>query len=992
MKSLFRTFLEILILPLKQRIARISTATGSRVSPVVGNAEKSSSAPSSEETEFEELVTQYVAVEMSDTYGTRLAADEEENVPHLVPEDFSVLSRFLDPVEENDVLVADMDEEVGEGKRLEVPTAFDVPVIEIETHPEIVEKPIVEAVQPPLFQEMVSPTPTIDTPITSELLNPEQLELNDESGEDQAVDASAQIDAPSFSELEFTVSDHEQPSPISVQEDLVLAVDSAPNMDKAVAPTPDLPSTDALPIFDVSSIELIDLPVEEATLTWKLSDEVRFQFDKHEPETSLKDELDNFLEQLAMGGIRASLSISEIEQLLRLAFRRVELIGELPVSREAFEQLSAILRGRFAPNGRRLSLREANCPALFSTTMVFCARYSDEDARSFWRPFAQKVWHLKGTDQSFQVMCANFFFKSRLYLEERYNLIFPVINRGDVVRPLYRHAILPFYLQSDFAAWLIRNLRLMQDVALEHLPSQLAETKLDYESKSLKQFIRAEETRETAYHLIRQMKRAIDLFVQEGDSEAVRSELSSPIERELWDQIAHVLTQTVERRASTRQAQTRLEWVWSLEDDEMFLRLLNLRVTDEAGKPDVCQWVKQQGMPVHGDGVTEYLRPWENDDGWLVDEVLIPAPSSTGWIYVLSEEGDMLYENPVPPLPTKPYMLFRLTQQRQYGIPVDDAEIAEGDWLLSTAAGIAIHTDHGQVLTPREIREPTSMLRETAAHRNAEVYELHPPTRLLKDGSVIAEWGKKQTTVGQPSIEGDSPLADISVSVPPVFMSRDIYLRIPQFNERANRITLSLKGGAVNLVLRMDRLLETGRAEVSADEIVVHLGELIPDANATYLVNLRRDLQSILPSPLQFTLLTGIEVAPPNPDIIYSPTCLPSVRIQGLEAEHVELPQGSTLQTVDQALFVEWHELKDNLCKLRLRFSHTIIPLAWSINRVNAWIEGVDGDSVYEGQLIGVTLRARGNRYDSLRWIMESGDTTDSRDITLNAGEVTTIL
>ena len=126
---------------------------------------------------------------------------------------------------------------------------------------------------------------------------------------------------------------------------------------------------------------------------------------------------------------------------------------------------------------------------------------------------------------------------SREYLHRSHNLSFTIQNQGDVVRPVYHHAIIPIYLQSYFAEWLVNNFESILQYPAEKLPMILQyEKSLDYVPRRLRNFIRGEETKDTAARLIARMSNAIRLFHEVEQTEAVESVMSSSIEN-LWEVI-----------------------------------------------------------------------------------------------------------------------------------------------------------------------------------------------------------------------------------------------------------------------------------------------------------------------------------------------------------------------------------------------------------------------------------------------------------------------
>ncbi|GAF97126.1 unnamed protein product, partial [marine sediment metagenome] len=200
----------------------------------------------------------------------------------------------------------------------------------------------------------------------------------------------------------------------------------------------------------------------------------------------------------------------EFEIFLLNAYKHFDLIGEIPFSRRSFEYICDLIQQRYIKNGRNKITQVP--PALFVASMVFCARYSEEEARKFWEPYADLVWKTK-SDQYFQAVCRKHFLASKSFLLENYDFLFPIINEGDVVRPIYYQAVIPYYLQSKFAKWLVERFEQLLDFSIDDLPNVLQKEKsLDYVPPRLRNFVQQSETRDTAAKLIQQMAKAIRLF------------------------------------------------------------------------------------------------------------------------------------------------------------------------------------------------------------------------------------------------------------------------------------------------------------------------------------------------------------------------------------------------------------------------------------------------------------------------------------------------
>ena len=95
-------------------------------------------------------------------------------------------------------------------------------------------------------------------------------------------------------------------------------------------------------------------------------------------------------------------SMDEIDALLEGAFieSEVEFIGELDISEDAFEKIKEVLRSECLVYDRIHPYRLR--PAIFVTSLVFSARYSQDAIRSFWRPYAHDVWDIGYSDEFYR--------------------------------------------------------------------------------------------------------------------------------------------------------------------------------------------------------------------------------------------------------------------------------------------------------------------------------------------------------------------------------------------------------------------------------------------------------------------------------------------------------------------------------------------------------------------------------------------------------------
>jgi hypothetical protein len=285
--------------------------------------------------------------------------------------------------------------------------------------------------------------------------------------------------------------------------------------------------------------------------------------------------------------------------------------------------------------------------------------------------------------QYFQIKCRKHFVNCREDLHQVLSLSFNYKNAGDVVRPVYQHAIIPSYLQGPFAEWLVNNSEVLLQYSAKQLPLILHNEKsLDYMPQRLRDFIRSEETKETAARLITRMSNAIKLFHESEQSEAVESVMSSSIERSLWKVIYKKLINDQSQLVKLRRITPLLEWYWDLEDEEIILHLSNIR-SGRSDKPDSVTWAKKDAKYLKGNDILVKVFPWRMRSGdWEVDPVRIPADGPLdGSILVLSEDFDLdedkqnqgshiIFERNVPLL-QKPIMFFRVNPRRDIAVQKD---------------------------------------------------------------------------------------------------------------------------------------------------------------------------------------------------------------------------------------------------------------------------------------------------------------------------------
>ncbi len=846
--------------------------------------------------------------------------------------------------------------------------------------------------------------PLLDT-LPEPFLSSEEIEVGDEFAvepEPRPLAAEIEVleveDIPPHVELgEITLADDEIPyegtpfdlslAPADAEGDQQSEVAEAIKEDEQIFDSlPEQVDTTALPKLVVPSSPRLAAPRRP-----RPAPTPKFDFSQH-PEVS-GQELDEFLRKADLGdlGTMAGLTARRLDALLMLALKDVGLIGELPISAAAFAQITALMRRTFVVNNR-LSVSRI-WPALLVTSMVFCARYSEEETRSFWTPYARLVWGLHEASQSFQNLCRAHFERCRLYLEKEYKFIFPIIpdRERSVVRPVFYHAVIPFYLQDDFARWLAANADKLHIYSADALPNILRDDpSLSRMPPSLRRFIQEEDTAETAAELVVHLAEAAKLY-REGED--VAALMVNPIQRALWTELQKALEEKVEREHIRRAPQPRLAWIWSLEEAELQLRLTYLSVDPTRHAPDLCVWTDKAEVNLSKSETALVLYPFKSHDkGWLVDEVLLVAGPLDGQVSVLSvehddESPDILYQADVPPLPDQAILFFR-ERRRDLGVLLgDNARITDGEWLVSMAEGVELRDADGQTLAPIEPRYVPDVLREHCAHAKAGRYELRLPVTVLHDGQEVLYLERNPDEIGQPQLVGPYQEASLSPRIPPVFTALPITLHIPFMeSERLRRVTLTVKSNEPHSVHTLDELqARRSLTRTSDGGCTIALDGLFPQEPGLYSASLRRDLKALSDEPIQFIFLPGITLKPPDLSQHYSPTNLPQAHIEGVPIEYIVVDHNRAVcESVRDGVLITWRDLKDPECSLRLEIGGRSIPLAWPIKRTYAWVEGVAADSTlrprYRKEAV---IHIRGEPSQQVIWHIT--DNNQQRDFKLNA-------
>lgn len=705
---------------------------------------------------------------------------------------------------------------------------------------------------------------------------------------------------------------------------------------------------------------------------------------------------------------RPGTRLHEWELRLRQQFEQVAWIGQISLSEADFGELCDIIQVEAQEQNPRARVSEGRPrlvpPAVFMTTLVFAARYSQQNADQFWTPYLQTVWKTEDT-QAFEARCRKRFNEVVPYLEQTFDFEFPRQTKGDLVRAVYRHALLPRYVQDDLARWLQaewQTVLLMAD-APDLLKDELRhDKKVDYLPSRLQKFIRDKATAETAVSLISNMAAAISLHVNDGETiEDISTLLSDiPIEKELWHEVAQIFVHAgQDETSSLRLTRPRLTWVWSLADDEMVLRVQNVILPADRnleGEPDRLVWLDSADADPLAAEIEVEISPWRMHTGErVINDVFLAEPDGplAGDLLLLTDMDEEVVRLEVPPFPAAKIQFFRLTQQGAYGIPVEPSQVTDGVWLVCAAWSLTFLDEDKLEVEPDALLDAPYPLNQH--YRWAAQVTLNLPVSVKTENAdelnLIA--GSAPSLTRRSSIVGAHPIAGLSRQVQPILADTQVSLVLEQAGERMlKQASLWLRGqSGWRWQQPLAELLAQDIAEWVGSDLHIHLHHVIPTQPDVYQVELRASLRPLLPAPLQFAVVPGLEVEPPPDNQLYTPANPPQLILRGVDESVIVRREGMQVENLpDGRQVITWHNLRYGP-RLTLRFDTVNITLAWALPHFMAWVEpkparpfltlaelqesvlyatgtktAVDDFSLFVSSQGARTFRLRNGRYDKL--------------------------
>ena len=114
-----------------------------------------------------------------------------------------------------------------------------------------------------------------------------------------------------------------------------------------------------------------------------------FYYEIHPIPDLIEDKIEELIRLAEAGMLKREYGYDsqKLEIFLLNVFRRYDFIGEIPIGRKTFEYISDLIQKCYIKNDRKKIPHVP--PGLFVASMVFCARYSEEEARNFWKPLCE---------------------------------------------------------------------------------------------------------------------------------------------------------------------------------------------------------------------------------------------------------------------------------------------------------------------------------------------------------------------------------------------------------------------------------------------------------------------------------------------------------------------------------------------------------------------------------------------------------------------------
>ena len=661
------------------------------------------------------------------------------------------------------------------------------------------------------------------------------------------------------------------------------------------------------------------------------------------------------------------------EQRIWELLKDEKLIGELPISQKDFEEICSCVQTDALDHKDHLRLNKVP-PALFIVTMVFAARYAESEARNFWQPYAKLVWKNENASLLFQNNCRDRFHEATRFLTQKFNLNFLAAQKQyRIVSPIYRHTVIPAYLQDDFTRWLLMCWQTVLES--DDYRSQLRQ-KIEEQKVPLRNFLNSEETRASADEIVTNMATILQLYYEEGiTAEDVVALLGNrPIELELWQLLLNQIenkkqtpTQTIERQIVDEPKHQaiggRLCWIWSLDDNELRLRLTGTEF-DRENKPARIEWEETD--------VVAYIDPWTMENGnWFIDEVELSRSQVGGGKLIIYDEDDVvLGKRDVPLLPMDSALFFRpLETVARY---VAHERVRDGEWYVCLGVGTRLLDEIGAEIMP----SAKLLVPDGLDLASAGIYQIVLPISVVCGDEKIEIESKGRADI-RPKLIPERPTRIPNLSKNhPVFTDKEINLIIDNAPERwLRRATLRLSSGKRPQQYQVSEL--DGVSWVN-EQLQIPLGAFLDPAGGMYEVQLFEGGERIFSDPMQFGILPGVSASPvPDTfDTVYTPKQLPICQLQGVTIDQI-VPHDDrfTISEKVGGFQIKWHDLRDG-CRVQIKVNEQVVTLVWDILRYFAWMtptpqHGYLTVETFQQSVLNVVAPSQKEKapYDYIEWL-----------------------
>jgi hypothetical protein len=394
---------------------------------------------------------------------------------------------------------------------------------------------------------------------------------------------------------------------------------------------------------------------------------------------------------------------------------------------------------------------------------------------------------------------------------------------------------------------------------------------------------------------------------------------------------------------NSRRRHVRLEWVWSFDEQDWALRLLNL-VSESHRKPKLCIWTQSSARQALQDWSNRRFDIWpeqQSNGQWRVREIFMSLPDQAsmldGNIYVYDDNDDCIFQQTVPPLPKRDFQFYRITQQETYAVPIESHQLTLGEFLVSYNNDLQLLGAKHQRLKPLPSDYYVSNTMENiVGHQHIARYAIDLPLTIK---TAVDEIRVEQTRrrIASPQLSEKHRIPHTSKRVPPVYTSNRIVVNFPEVPVAIRALKIHVVTPARQYYVPFDE-----HAEPTGEGYQLDLSHIIPDDRiGTYAFDLTYDFRSRLASPIEVSVVPNLHFSDPGGDAFH-PLHLPRIRINNLRTETTESPGEATQVEAlsDGAQLVTWNDLKSSYCRLHICQDDRVVPIEWPIQRIYAWFEG----------------------------------------------------